>query len=138
MFDDVDPGEHDAASLRDVFETALQTTVETAGFETVQDRTDLDPETITAIADGEGVDLTLTDAAAIIAVEDSRDTDALAADARDRLLLAMSSAVLDVDGLARAMDGDVTAKELQQKIEGRYPMTLGEYADVLAAVTGER
>ncbi|QGN07562.1 hypothetical protein Hrd1104_09750 [Halorhabdus sp. CBA1104] len=138
MFDDIDPGEHDAVSLRQAFETALQTTVETAGVETVRDQTALDRETIAAIAAGEGLDLTVADAAAIRALEDSRDAHAIAADARDRLLLAMSSAVLDVDGLAGALDADVTAKELQQKIEGRHPMGLGEYADVLAAVTEER
>ncbi|WP_181685925.1 DUF5791 family protein [Halorhabdus salina] len=135
MFDTIDPGEHDGPSLRQAFERSLQTTIETAGVETVRDRTGLDRETLAAIADGESTDLTVDDAAAIIAVEDDRDADAIAADARDRLLLAMSSAVMDVDALARRIDGDVTAKELQQKIEGRHPMGLGEYADVLAAVT---
>jgi hypothetical protein len=40
----------------------------------------------------------------------------------------MTTAVLDVDGLASAIDGAIEPKEIQQKVEGRQPISLREYA----------
>jgi hypothetical protein len=36
--------------------------------------------------------------------------------------------VLDVEALASGVDDALDPKEIQQKIEGRYPITLDEYA----------
>jgi len=44
--------------------------------------------------------------------------------------MGMTNAVVDVEALARGVDGDIEARELQAKVEGRFPMTLREFADV--------
>lgn len=137
MLTDVDPADHGARSLRDAYERSLRDAIETTGVPETVEATGLDRETVEAIAADGSDGITLTEAAAILATVDDRDADALAADARDRLLLSMSNAVMDVDALARRLDGDLLAKELQAKIEGRHPMTLAEYANVQAAIAGE-
>ncbi|MFB6077068.1 MAG: DUF5791 family protein, partial [Candidatus Nanohaloarchaea archaeon] len=50
------------------------------------------------------------------------------AEARDILLMGMTAAVVDVDRLASAIDGEMEPKEIQQKVEGRQDMTVAEYA----------
>jgi len=137
MLADVDPADHSAGSLRDAYERALRDAIGTTGVAVTVDATGLDRDTVEDIAAGESDTIALSEATAILATVEDRDADAIAADARDRVLLAMSSAVLDVDALARRLDGDRSAKELQAKIEGRHPMTLAEYARVQAAIAGE-
>lgn len=136
MFDDVDPDEHTSASLRRAYGEALRDAIETAGSEQILDATDLDPAAIDALTDGAEWECTVEESAAILAAAGDRQADALLAAARDRLLLGMSSAVLDVDALGRALEKQ--PKELQQKIEGRQPMALAEYAEAMAYVTGEQ
>jgi hypothetical protein len=137
MLPDIDPAEHTAGSLRDSYVRHLQEAIETGGPAEIATTTGLDSETVEAIAGGETDDISLDEATAILATVEKRDADAIAAEARDRLLLSMSSAVLDVDALASRLAGDLSAKELQQKIEGRHPMTLREYAQMQATIAGE-
>jgi hypothetical protein len=42
--------------------------------------------------------------------------------------MGMTTAVLDVDTIGAEIDADLDGKQIQQKIEGRAPMTLDEYA----------
>lgn len=137
MFDDVDPADHTPGSLRDAYERVLREAIETAGIAEVAAATGIEREAVGAIAADGAADRSLSDAAAVLAVAGDRDAETLLADARDRLLLGMSTAVLDVETLAGRLDGDLPAKELQAKIEGRHPMTLGEYARVQAAIAEE-
>ena len=51
-------------------------------------------------------------------------------EARDHLLLRMSSAVVDVDALATALDGEFGPRDYQQMIEGELSMPLAEYARI--------
>lgn len=121
----------DPAALRAEYEAVLADVVDRLGTETVADRSGVAPETVESALDGDVPDLTLSDAAAILAADDDRpDAEAVAAEARDILLLGMTTAVVDVDTLASAMSGAMEAKELHQKVEGRQPMTLSEYATI--------
>ncbi|MFB6138295.1 MAG: DUF5791 family protein [Halobacteriaceae archaeon] len=91
---------------------------------------------LAAAADGDPSDppLTVAEAAAVLATDDRYpDAEAIELEVRDALLLEMSTAVLDVEAVAAAVDGlDATA--VHQKIEGRRDMTLSEYARVKHAV----
>ena len=88
----------------------------------------LDEATLQALVDGESPELSLEDATAILSLDTDRpDAETLAAEAREILLMGMSSAVLDVEALASGVDDALEPKEIQQKIEGRYPITLDEY-----------
>lgn len=121
----------DPPALRAEYEATLAETIERLGTETVVERSGLPRETVEVVRDGEPPELTLAEAAAILAADEERpDAETVAADARDILLLGMTTAVVDVDTLASAMDGALEAKELHQKVEGRQPMTLAEYAAI--------
>lgn len=133
-------GEFDAGAAADAedlladYGASLAAVVERVGVEEVTDEVALSVETVDAVHDGDletvGA-LELTEAADILALADGRpDADVIAAEARDILLLGMTTAVVDVETLASALDGAIEPKELQQKVEGRYPMTLAEYASV--------
>jgi hypothetical protein len=124
-----DAGERSPGALQRAYETRLSETVESVGLDRVAAETDLDRETVAALVDGESPEIELTEAAAILALEDDRPSaDAIAAEARDILLMGMTTAVLDVETLASGIDGQLEPKEIQQKIEGRFPMTVAEYA----------
>jgi len=89
----------------------------------------------TAARDGDIGGMTLADAATVLAATDGdRDADAMVAEVRDHLLMGMATAVLDVDALAAKIDADLTGQEVQQALEGRTPMTLGQLAEILAVV----
>jgi len=129
MFADVDADSAEGAI--ELYAGELRGIVTEAGPVVVADATGLDGAVVDAIvdADVETVGrMHLTEVASILALVDDRDADAIVADARDELLLAMSSAVTDVERLAAGMDIDLDPKEIQAKLEGRYPMRLREYA----------
>jgi len=124
-----DAGARTPESLQQAYETTLIETVETVGVGTVVDETELDRATVEALVAGESPTLELTDAAAILALDEDRPSaDAIAAEARDILLMGMTTAVLDVETLAAGVEGELEPKEIQQKIEGRFPMTVAEFA----------
>ncbi len=90
---------------------------------------DVDEERLAAVRSGDVDGLTLEEAAAILALDpDHPDAGTVAAEARDILLMGMTTAVLDVDTLASAIDDALEPKEIQQKIEGRFTIDLSEYA----------
>jgi len=124
-----DAGSMTPTELLAAYEAQLRETIEAVGSERVGEETGLDPELLAAIRSGDSPRIELTDAAAILATDPDRPAaDAIAAEARDILLLGMTTAVLDVDGLASAIGDALEPKEIQQKVEGRQPMSLCEYA----------
>jgi hypothetical protein len=48
--------------------------------------------------------------------------------------MGMTNAVLDVEALAAEADGALEAREIQSKVEGRFPMTLREFALLHATI----
>ena len=124
-----DAGERSPEELRAAYEAVLRETIERVGVDAAVEESGVDRATVEALADGDSPEISLEDAAAILALDDERPPpDAVAADARDILLLGMTTAVLDVETLSSGVDGAMEPKEIQQKIEGRHPMTVAEYA----------
>ncbi|MEF8784361.1 MAG: DUF5791 family protein [Haloarculaceae archaeon] len=122
-------GELDPVELRAAYDDVLADAIELVGVSTAAEQTDLDIETVQAVVDGETPELSLEEAMSILALADDQpDTEVLVAEARDILLMGMSAAVLDVEAIAAGIDDELDPKEIQQKIEGRYPITLDEYA----------
>lgn len=133
------PGEFSPAELRAEYERRLVETVDDVGIETVAAETEIDQETIQALVDGDSPELTLDEAAAILATEpDGLDEETILAEARDILLMGMSMAVLDVEALASGINDEMEPKEIQQKIEGRHPMSLDEYALLHSYIEGAK
>jgi hypothetical protein len=129
MFHDVaeDPGGLTPEELRARYEAELRAVVEEVGVEAVVDA-GVDRGTVEALAAGESPTMDLETAATVTSVRDGVDPEALAMEARDVLLMGMTTAVLDVEAIESGIGGEMEAKEIQQKVEGRFPMTLAEYA----------
>lgn len=122
-------GDLSPEQLRSQYDDRLVETIESIGEVTVADRTGIDRGTLSALLDGDSPDLTLEEATAILATdEELPDAETLLAEARDILLMGMSNAVLDVEAIASGIDDEMEPKEIQQKVEGRFPLTLDEYA----------
>ena len=122
-------GEQSPDELLGAYGSVLAATVDSVGADTVVESTELDRETVDAVADGDIADLPLEAAMAVLATDPDRPAaDALQAEAQDILLMGMTTAVMDVEAVASGIDSQLEPKEIQQKIEGRYPMTVGEYA----------
>lgn len=124
-----DPGERDVEDLHRRYLSEVADAIEVVGAETVVRETGIDEETVRAVQAGEAPELTVEEAVAVLA---TRPDAPLAADgaarARDALLMGMTNAVMDVESVAAAVDGALEPREIQSKVEGRYPMTLREYA----------
>jgi len=130
-----DAADLSAAGLQTAYETRLQEILDTVGVETADAETDLDRDTLAGVADGEAADLTLTEAAAIAALDDEfPDAEAIVLETRDHLLMGMTTAVLDVDAIAANLDVGLTGQEVQQAIEGRVEMTLAELAAIQSVI----
>jgi hypothetical protein len=121
-------GETSAVDLQESYAALLADTL--AGHAPPDgDPEGIDGSVIAAIREGEVGSLELSEAADVLALDPERpDSEGLAAEARDILLLGMTTAVLDVEALASAVDNELEPKEIQQKVEGRYPISLSEYA----------
>lgn len=125
--------------LRAAYDDLLATTVRTVGASTVVDETGVDESTVEALLDGDSPELSLAESAAILATDADRpDAETILAEARDILLMGMSAAVLDVEALAAGIDDEMEPKEIQQKVEGRHPMSLDEYALLHSYIEGEK
>jgi len=126
-------------ATRQEYERVLVETVERVGTSSVAAETGIDGERLTALVAGEAPDLSVEEATAVLATDPDRpDAETLLAEARDILLMGMSTAVLDVDAIASGLGGELEPKEIQQKVEGRYPMTLAEYALLHTHIEGEK
>lgn len=116
------------AALRSEYDDRFASIVARHGVETAAERTSLDRETLEAVEAGRSPSLSLEAAAEIRALEsDEPDAETIVTMACEHLLLGMSTAVLDVEALASHLEIDLEAKEIQQKIERRAPMSFEEY-----------
>ena len=122
-------GETTPAELLAAYQTRLAAVVDAVGLERAAARTGVAGPRLEALLEGEAGDLPLESAAAILALEEGApDAATIEAEARDVLLMGMTTAVVDVDRLASDIDDELEPKEIQQKVEGRLSMTLAEYA----------
>ncbi|MFD1527510.1 DUF5791 family protein, partial [Halolamina salina] len=109
------------------------------GVDTVVGGTGLDRATVEAIGEGERPELTLEEASEILALtEGAPDAEDIAWEARDHVLMGMTTAVVDVDTVARETDIGLDGKEIQQAIEGRLPTTLKQFAAIQAYIDARR
>jgi plasmid stability protein len=130
-----DAGTRSPEELRADYYDALGDALAAVGVDTAAAETDVDEAALSALANGEQPELTLTEAAAILALtEEHPHPDTVESEARDILLLGMTTAVMDVDALAAKLGGDLEPKLIQQKVEGRQSMTLTEYARLHHAI----
>ncbi|MFW5935398.1 MAG: DUF5791 family protein [Halolamina sp.] len=117
----------------------LASVVDDMGVDTVVAATGLDRETVESIEAGEQPELTLEEAAELLALaEGAPDADAIAWESRDHVLMGMTTAVVDVDTIAREIDTELDGKEIQQAVEGRLPTTLEQFAAIQAYVDARR
>lgn len=124
-----DPEETTDEAVRADYEATLAAVVEAGSIDAVAAESGVDSEVLDALAAGESPELTVEEAAGVLGTSDDYPAaEDLLLEVRDHLMLQMSSAVMDVEALASGLDDDYDAKELQQKLEGRQPMTLAEYA----------
>ena len=132
MLHDVDDaGDLSPDELRARYDQRLREVIEGYGAETVADEAGVPSEPVTALAEGDSPDLTLDEAAPILATSETEpDAEAIVLETRDHLLMGMSTAVLDVEAVESGIDGALDAREIQQKIEGRLPMSLDELATI--------
>lgn len=132
-------GEATPDELRAAYDDVLVETVEQVGQKTVASETGIEGERLAALVDGESPALDLTEAAAILATDSGLpDAEAIAAEARDILMMGMSIAVLDVEAIASGLNDELGPKEIQQKIEGRHPIDLDDYALLHSYIEGEK
>ncbi|GAB6862304.1 DUF5791 family protein [Haloplanus litoreus] len=123
--------------LRDAYDAELRAVIDARGIETVATEAGLPTETVAALAGGESPSVSLTEAAAILAVDyEGRDARGIVQEVRDHLLMGMTTGVLDVDTIASNVDLDLSGQEIQQAIEGRTRMTLDELAAIQGYVAG--
>ncbi|USZ68915.1 DUF5791 family protein [Halorussus salilacus] len=139
LYDDIeDPESVTPAQLRAEYLAELAAVIDELGVDAVAEESGVDRELVAAVAAGEEPTVELADAAAVLAVDDGTPPeDAILLETRDHLLLGMTTAVLDVDTIAAEMD-DMDGKQVQQKIEGRAPMTLAEYARLHRFIAGRQ
>ena len=131
MFHEItdDPGARTPAELRELYEAELLAVVDRHGLKAVAAASDVDEAALRALRDGDSPELELEAAASVLAVaDDAPDADTIATVSRDALLMGMTTAVLDVEAVESGLDGELEAREIQSKIEGRFPMTLEEFA----------
>ena len=129
-----DPAACSGEGLYEALEAELVAAVEEAGVDTVAAETGLDAATVAALAAGDSPELTLEEAAEILGVTTADAPADIVALSRDALMMGMSRAVLDVDLLAAETGDDLEAREIQSKLEGRFPMTLREFARLHATI----
>jgi hypothetical protein len=128
MLHDVEnAGELTPNELRARYDELLRAVVESHGSDTIREETGVGG--VGALTNGESPPLTLDEAATVLALDpEEPDADAIAMEARDHLLMGMTTAVLDVEAVESGIDGALDAREIQQKIEGRLAMELDELA----------
>lgn len=138
MFHEVDsPGERTPEELYETYLEVLVSTIADEHVGSVAERTGVDRASITALLDGGDAELTLEEAASILSTaDDMPDAETIAALARDELLMGMTTAVLDVEAIESGLGGELEAREIQSKIEGRFPMTLREFALLYQYIDG--
>lgn len=123
------PGEYTPEELYELYVAELVTAIESHGVEEVAERAGVETEALRALLDGEDPELTLEEGASILAVlSETPDAETIAMLSRDALLMGMTTAVLDVEAVESGVGGQLEAREIQSKVEGRFPITLREFA----------
>ena len=126
-----DPARLTPAELREAYEAQLRAVVSAHGVESVADDTDVDTDLLEALVEGAVPQLRVEDAASVLALDEDRpDAEAILLELRDHLLMAMTTGVVDVDTIASNVDLDLSGQEIQQALEGRAAMTLGQLAAI--------
>lgn len=124
------------ADLRAEYEDDLATIVEDRGPSAVATEIDVDRARLDTLVDGDSPELSLEEAAAIQSLGDGEpDPETIETMALEHLLLGMSTAVLDVDAVESELDLELDAKEIQQKLESRAPMSFEEFVHVQYVIT---
>ncbi|AKH97096.1 DUF5791 family protein [Halanaeroarchaeum sulfurireducens] len=132
------PDDRTAEDLLAEYRDDLGDIVVDVGVEAAADRAGVDESDLRSLVRGEPSDLSIGDACAIWALSDDLpDEETIRREIQDSIMLGMASAILDVDTLERELDGDLDAKTIQQKIEGRRPMSLEEYAAIALLIARE-
>ncbi|MFP9191945.1 DUF5791 family protein [Natronosalvus vescus] len=118
-------------ALRAEYEADFRTILEAVSLETAADTLSVERQTVESLLESETPALTLEAAAEIQSLGDGEpDPETIVEMACEHLLLGMTTAVVDVDTLAGDLDLDLGAKEVQQKIERRAPMTFEEFVHI--------
>ncbi|XVH30778.1 DUF5791 family protein [Haloferacaceae archaeon DSL9] len=126
-----EPERLSAAELQLEYEAELAAVVDAIGVDAVVEESGVDRDTVEALDRGESPEITVSEAAAILAVAaDHPEADAIVYELRDHLLMGMTTGVLDVDTIAANIDVDLTGQEVQQALEGRTEMTLEQLAAI--------
>jgi hypothetical protein len=127
-----DPGSLSPDALREAYEAELRAALDGHDPAALAAETGVDEATLDRIAAGESLpDLAVDDAAAVLATrEDVRDAETVLLELQDHMMVAMATAVLDVDTVAANIDHDLTGQEVQQALEGRTTMTLAQLAAI--------
>ena len=125
------------ADLRAEYEDDLRAVVDQHGTDAVDEQTDVDRETAEALLESESPDLTISEVAQIQSLADGEpEPDEMVTIACEHLLLGMSTAVLDVDAIESELEIELDAKEVQQKLEQRAPMSLEEFVHIQYVIAG--
>lgn len=133
------PGEDTPDELRGAYDERLAETVDRVGREVAVSEADVGEEHVDALLEGRSPSLTVSEAASLLAIDSELpDAAAIEAEARDILLMGMSMAVLDVEAVASGIDDEMEPKEIQQKVEGRTPLDLDEYAILHSYIESQR
>ena len=141
MFHDVaeDPGSLAPEELLELYEAELVGVIEEHGVVEVAGSSGVDESTLRALERGDSPELNLEEASAVMAVaEGTADAETIATVSRDALLMGMTTAVLDVEAVESGIGGRLEAREIQSKIEGRFPLTLGEFALLQQYIESEK
>lgn len=121
------------ADLEAAYAAELGAVVDEHGRETVADASGVPAETLAAFQSGEVADATVSDAAAVLAV-DGPDADVVVAEVRDDLMMGLSTAILDVDTVAVEIDSELDGREVRQALEGQIRLRLDELAAIQSLV----
>lgn len=139
LYDELEDATAEPTALRTRYERALAAVVESVGVGTAARETAVGEDRLRALVAGESPDLTVDEAASILACSgDEPDAETVRAEIEDRLLLSMTTAVLDADAVSAGIEGDLTGAELRRRVEGRTAMALDEYARVRRFIASRR
>lgn len=126
-----DPASLSPAELRERYDHRLVEAIEESGVEEAAAESGVDEEVVVALVEGESPELSLEEAAELLALSaDVRDAETVILETRDDLLMGMTTGVMDVDTIASNIEHDLTGQEVQQALEGRTRMTLDQLAAI--------
>ncbi|MFC6615328.1 DUF5791 family protein [Halopenitus salinus] len=126
--------EAEAEAILDAYLGLVAEAIETVGDERVAAETSIDGDRLEGTTDEGLSGLSIEETAAILALAGDREPETIVYELRDHLLMGMTTAVLDVDTIAGAIDADLSGQEVQQALEGRAPMTLAQLSEIQAVI----